>query len=76
MKATGIVRRIEACVIIGQTAQNPHKHWVFADFCPTQFAYNYTFRHIHNKGLFFYSPLCCAIKTYFCIRSEILHCAF
>jgi len=29
MKATGIVRRIEACVIIGQTTQNPHKHYVF-----------------------------------------------
>ena len=29
MKATGIVRRIEACVIIGQTAQNPHKQWAF-----------------------------------------------
>ena len=26
MKATGIVRRIEECVIIGQTAPNPHKH--------------------------------------------------
>ena len=26
MKATGIVRRIEARVIIGQTARNPHKH--------------------------------------------------
>ena len=32
MKASGIVRRIEACVIIGQTAPNPHKHWVFAGF--------------------------------------------
>jgi len=29
MKATGIVRRIEACVIIGQTVGSPHKHWVF-----------------------------------------------
>ncbi len=28
MKATGIVRRIDAGVIIGQTAWNPHKHWV------------------------------------------------
>ena len=26
MKATGIVRRIEECVIIGQTVRNPHKH--------------------------------------------------
>ena len=26
MKATGIVRRIEACVIIGQTVGSPHKH--------------------------------------------------
>ena len=29
MKATGIVRRIEACVIIAQTALNTHKHWDF-----------------------------------------------
>ena len=29
MKATGIVRRIEDCVIIGQTAWNLHKHWSF-----------------------------------------------
>ena len=29
MKATGIVRRIEACVIIGQTALSPYEHWVF-----------------------------------------------
>ena len=34
MKATGIVRRIEECVIIGQTAPNPHKHWVFHWFAP------------------------------------------
>ena len=26
MKATGIVRRIEECVIIGQKSKNPHKH--------------------------------------------------
>ena len=30
MKATGIVRRIEACVIITPRAIKPHKHWVFA----------------------------------------------
>ena len=30
MKATGIVRRVEECVIIGQTDRNPHKHWFFA----------------------------------------------
>ncbi len=36
MKATGIVRRIEACVIIGQTAQNPHKHWGFPLVCPIE----------------------------------------
>ena len=34
MKATGIVRRIEECVIIGQTVGNPHKHWVFRWFAP------------------------------------------
>ena len=34
MKATGIVRRIEARVIIGQTAPNPHKHWGFCWFAP------------------------------------------
>ena len=30
MKATGIVWRIDACAIIGQTAPNPHKHCFFA----------------------------------------------
>ena len=34
MKATGIVRRIEECVIIGQKLKKPHKHWGFVDFCP------------------------------------------
>ena len=36
MKATGIVRRIEACVIIGQTAENSHKHWVFSLVYPIE----------------------------------------
>ena len=41
MKATGIVRRIEECVIIGQKLKKPHNNTgVFADFCPTQFAQN------------------------------------
>jgi len=26
MKATGIVRRIEECVILGQKLKKPHKH--------------------------------------------------
>ena len=26
MKATGIVRRIEECVILGQKSKKPHKH--------------------------------------------------
>ena len=34
MKATGIVRRIEECVIIGQTAPSPHKHKNFHWFAP------------------------------------------
>jgi len=34
MKATGIVRRVEECVIIGQTARNPHKHYDFRWFAP------------------------------------------
>ena len=34
MKATGIVRRSEECVIIGQTAPNPHKHYGFHWFAP------------------------------------------
>ena len=34
MKATGIVRRIEARVIIGQTARNLHKHKGFRWFAP------------------------------------------
>ena len=29
MKATGIVRRIEECVIIGQKLKKTHKHWGF-----------------------------------------------
>lgn len=37
MKATGIVRRIEECVIIGQKPIKPYKHWVFIDFCPKDF---------------------------------------
>ena len=39
MEATGIVRRIEECVIIGKKPKNAHEHWG-ADFCPTQFAQN------------------------------------
>lgn len=44
MKATGIVRRIEACVIIGQTAPNPHKRKGFRPIC---FAQNIL---LHNKS--------------------------
>ena len=40
MKATGIVRRIDARGIITQKPWKPHKHWVFADLCPTKFAQN------------------------------------
>jgi len=40
MKATGIVRRIEECVIIGQKSKNRINTRVFVDFCPTQFAQN------------------------------------
>ena len=29
MKATGIVRRVEECVIIGQKLKKPHKHYEF-----------------------------------------------
>ncbi len=32
MKATGIVRRIEACGIITLGRTKPHKYWVSADF--------------------------------------------
>ena len=32
MKATGIVRRVEECVIIGQKLKKPHKHWEFCKF--------------------------------------------
>lgn len=38
MKATGIVRRIDAGVIIAPKPKKPHKYWFFADFCPTKFA--------------------------------------
>ena len=47
MKATGIVRRIDAGVIITPKPINPHKHWFFADFCPTQFAQKHK---IHSKS--------------------------
>ena len=40
MKATGIVRRIDAGVIITPKPKKPHKYWFFADFCPTEFAKN------------------------------------
>ena len=32
MKATGIVRRIEACVIITQNTFKPYKYWLFGRF--------------------------------------------
>lgn len=32
MKATGIVRRIEECVIITQKPGKPHEYWGSADF--------------------------------------------
>ena len=32
MKATGIVRRIEECGIIGQKSKKPHKYWDFNNF--------------------------------------------
>ena len=40
MKATGIVRRIEECGIIGQKSKNRINTRVPADFCPAQFAQN------------------------------------
>ncbi len=36
MKATGIVRRVEEWVIIGQTAPNPHKTMGFSIVCPIE----------------------------------------
>ena len=35
MKATGIVRRIDECVIIGQKSKKPHKHWGL-QVCPIE----------------------------------------
>ena len=32
MKATGIVRKIEECVIIGQKSKKPYKYWVSEHF--------------------------------------------
>jgi len=37
MKATGIVRRIDACVIIGQKPINRITTGFFNDFCPNFF---------------------------------------
>ena len=34
MKATGIVRRIEECVIITPKPERQHKHWAFRWFAP------------------------------------------
>ena len=34
MKATGIVRRIEECGIIGQKSRKPHKQYGFRQFAP------------------------------------------
>ena len=53
MKATGIVRRIEECVIIGQTAQNPHKYWAFNNFwldliC-TKITYFYSYQNSFSQ---------------------------
>ena len=44
MKATGIVRRIDAGVIITPRAIKPHKHWVFCWFCPKHFEKTSGFR--------------------------------
>lgn len=38
MKTTGIVRRIDAGVIIAPKPKKSHKYWFFADFYPTKFA--------------------------------------
>ena len=37
MKATGIVRRIDAGVIITPRAIKPHKHWTFGWFLKKNF---------------------------------------
>ena len=37
MKATGIVRRIEECVIIGQKSKKPYKYWAFGQFLKKNF---------------------------------------
>jgi hypothetical protein len=37
MKATGIVRRIEAGVIITPKPESPHKHWFFGRFLKKNF---------------------------------------
>ena len=50
MKATGIVRRIEECVIIGQKPKKPHKHRVSADFCGDQFAQYIVYYPIHSNS--------------------------
>lgn len=43
MKATGIVRRTEECVIIGQKLKNRINNRGFADFCPKIFYENRLF---------------------------------
>ena len=47
MKATGIVRRIEAYGIIGQKSKQPHEHRVFRWFSWSSI---YTNTILHNKS--------------------------
>jgi len=63
MKATGIVRRVEECVIIGQTARNPHKHKVFHWFALLNTSpYSYGFSAIFRKEDLFLRT--CVRNTY------------
>ena len=47
MKATGIVRRIDSCVIIGQKPTNCITTGVFNDFCPKTPAKNLEFYRLN-----------------------------
>jgi hypothetical protein len=60
MKATGIVRRIEARVIITQNAIKPYKHWGFGQFLKKNFeekqpVLTYTYQLFRRRII----SLCC-----------------
>ena len=73
MKATGIVRRIEVCVIIGQKSKNLHKHYGFRWFLSNSIC-----TKIRSKSVFRSKKRGVAyIYDVYCVLSERCHnCCF